>query len=135
MQQSTIIRGAAAKGSKGQVRHIKYRILPMNWLIATEQEGVIDTHVLVGASLPAAGSQCHFRTPLDVLFLTRDPACTAPTNPVYGNPCKAVNLPLNIHFDPMTILRAVEVLQLNHKLIQISVNVTKYASLMTHDQS
>ena len=76
----------------------------MNCLKGTVQEGVIDTHALVGASLPAASSQCHFSTAPTLLFLTRAPAHTAPTNPVDGNPCKAVNLSFNGDLDPINIL-------------------------------
>ncbi len=76
----------------------------MNCLKGTVQVGVIDTHVLVGASLPAASSQCHFRTNPTLLFLARDPAHTAPTNPVYGDPCKAVNLSVNSDLDPINLL-------------------------------
>lgn len=73
----------------------------MNHWKGTVQEGVIDTHALVGASLPAASSQCHFSTTPTLLFLTPDPAHTAPTNPIDGNSCKAVNLSFNFHFDLM----------------------------------
>ncbi len=73
----------------------------MKPLKGTVQEGVIDTHVLVGASLPAASSQCDLSSTPTLLFLILDPAHTVPTNPVYGNPCKAVNLSVHSEFDAM----------------------------------